>query len=593
MQFMRPFWLLVLSFLWFVSGCGKTPAPPPAPTSGHPLANPLVLTNEPGQPGGRLTLLTPGPPRTFNPLLATDTASDQAVRLLFASLLTLDAPTQEAGPGLAESWSVEPDGRTWTFKLRAGLRWSDGHPLTADDVVFTWNEVMYNPDLNRMTYDLFRVNGTNFAVSKLDEVTVRVVTPEVFAPFLAYFGGTLILPKHIFERPVAERRFLSTYAANTRPDLIVGSGAFRLKPAQGNEGMMFERNPEYWAADRAGRRLPYFDEVRLLPVAGAGPVLLFLNGQGDVCEPTRVPEQETLRASAGKGNFKIVELGPGTDRDFLWFNLNPNRGAAGKPFVAPTKASWFREKTFRQAISCAVDRARLVKEVFGGRAEPVLTYLGRDNPKWNNPDVPTFGYDLARARTLLAGLGIEDRNGDGRLEDGQGNAIEFTLHSNTGNPVRERTAALIAEDLDKLGCKVEVRLVDFAALVEKINATFDYECVLMGLGGGGVDPASQVNVLKSGEPLHQWFPNQPRPATAWEARVDELMDAQMRTLDFGERKKYFDEVQRILAEEQPMIHTVTPFQIAAIRPELGNLRPTALSSYRLTWNIEQLFRRVP
>lgn len=304
-------------------------------------------------------------------------------------------------------------------------------------------------------------------------------------------------------------------------------------------------------------------------------------------------EQEALRAGASGASFKLIELGPGTDRDFLWFNLNPNQGAGGKPFVAPAKAGWFRERTFRQAISCAVDRARLVKEVFGGRAEPVLTYLGRDNPKWNNPDVPTFGYDLSRARALLAGLGIQDRNGDGRLEDGQGNAIEFTLHSNTGNPVREKTAALIAEDLGKLGCKVDVRLVDFATLVEKINATFDYECVLMGLGGGGVDPASQVNVLKSSEPLHQWFPSQPRPATAWEARVDELMDAQMRTLDFATRKKCFNEVQRILAEEQPMIHTVTPFQVAAVRPELGNLRPTVLSTYRLTWNIEQLFRRQP
>lgn len=243
-----PWWLLL-------SGCGKPPPPPPASApAGHPLPNPLVVSNEPGRSGGRLTLLTPGPPRTLNPLLAADSASDQAVRLLFGALMNLDATTQEATAGMAESWAVTPDGKTWTFKLRTGLRWSDGRPLTAEDVVFTWNEVMYNPDMNRMTYDLFRINGTNFTVSKTDEVTVRVVTPEVFAPFLAYFGGTPILPKHAFERAVAERRFLTAYAVNSRPDLIVGSGPFRLKSVPAGNGILLERNPEYLAADRGGRR---------------------------------------------------------------------------------------------------------------------------------------------------------------------------------------------------------------------------------------------------------------------------------------------------------------------------------------------------
>lgn len=590
MNFIR---LLGLSLPWLLlTGCGpKTPVP--SPTSGHPLANPLVMKCEPGQRGGRLTLLTAGPPRTFNPLLVVDGASDHAVRLLFGSLMVVNAATQEAGPGMAETWSVSPDGRSWTFKLRAGLRWSDGQPLTAGDVVFTWNEVMYNPEMNRQTYDLFRINGTNFAVSQLDELTVRVVTPEVFAPFLEFFGGVPILPRHAMGREVQERRFLSAYTVNTRPDRIVGSGPFRLKQMQPDGGVLLERNPEYWATDATGQRLPYFDEVLLQPVSGGSPTYFFLSGKGDVCESPRVAEHEAIRSAAGAGKFRLLELGVGTERDILWFNLNTNHDAGGRPLVAPAKARWFREPAFRQAVSCGINRDRLVTEVYGGKAQPILTFVGKDNPKWHNPNVPIFSYDPARARALLAGIGISDRNQDGVLEDAGGQVIEFTLHSNSGNPAREKCAALIAEDLQRLGMRVTYQSIEFGQLVEKINLNWDYECVLMGLGGGGMDPASQVNVLKSGETLHQWFPNQPAPATAWEARLDALMDAQSRTLNVAERKQAFDEVQRILAEQMPMIYTVAPFQLAAARPELANLQPSLLSTYRLTWNAEQLYFRKP
>lgn len=577
--------------LLVAAGCGKQSAGPTA--AGHPLPAPLVAKCEPGQPGGKFTLVTAGAPRTFNPLLATDAASDEVVRLLFGALVNVDMTTQEARPGLAESWSVAPDQKTWTFKLRPELRWSDGHPLTAGDVVFTWNEVMFNPDFNQLTYDLFRVNGTNFSVSKVDDLTVRVVTPEVFAPFLEFFGGVPILPQHIIGPAVRARRFLPVYALTTPPERIVGCGPFRVKKVEPGKSIWLERNPEYWAVDSSGRRLPYFDEVEIIPSGKGAAAPMFLNGQGDVFEHGRLEDYAPLKAAAANGKCRLVELGPGTERDFLWFNQNTGTNATGGLVVNPAKLNWFRNKKFRQAISCAIDRDRLVKEVYGGRGEPVLTFVSAENRRWNNPDVPRFGYDPARARTLLAEIGIQDRDGDGVLEDAAGHQIEFTFHSNTGNPARERCAGLIAEDLRQLGLKVDLRLVDFRSLVDKINTTGDYECMLMGVGGGGVDPASQVNVLKSSEPLHQWFPNQKTPATQWEARIDKLMDAQMRTLDFAARKKAFDEVQAILAEELPMIQTVAPYHFAAVRTNLANLRPTVLTPYRVTWNVEELYFKEP
>lgn len=579
--------------LTLVLGCDQPARPPAQSAAGHPLPAPLVLPGDPGARGGRLTLLTAGAPRTFNPVLSMDAASDAVVRLLFSGLVSLDAVTQEVRPALAESWSVAADGRTWTFKLRTGLRWSDGRPLTAADVVFTWNEVMYHPDMNRNTYDLFRINGKNFVVTQVDEVTVRVVTPEVFAPFLEFFGSVSILPKHAIGREVAERRFLSVLTPATPPQRIVGSGPFRVKESKPGESVLLERNPEYWAVDARGVRLPYLDEVLLAATAGGSTTYFFLNGQGDVCEHGRPDEFAAVQAAAGAGKFRVLDLGVGTERDFLWFNQNTNYSRSGEPLVNPTRSVWFRNKSFRQAVSCAIDRERMVQLAYGGRAAAPLTFVSSDNPKWNHPDVPRFGYDPARARALLLGIGIQDRNGDGTLEDATGQAVEFTLISNAGNLARAKAAQLIVEDLRKLGIRVMFQTLDYAALVGRINETFDYECALMGLSGGAADPASQLNVLRSSEPLHQWFPNQRVPATDWEARIDSLMDAQMRTLDFAARKKHFDEVQAILAEQQPMIYTAAPFHFAALRPDLVNLRPSVNTAHRLTWNLEQLALRRP
>ena len=572
-----------------LAGCGKSAGP--RPEAAHPLpSSPLIAKGDPGQVGGRFVIGASASPKTFNPLFAFDSASDEFVRLLFAPLVNMDWTTLQTGPGLAESWTVAPDQKTWTFKLRQGVRWSDGHPLTAEDVLFTWNDIMQNREFNQVTYDLFRIGGKNFAVTQVDDSTVQVVTPEVFAPFVEFFGTVPILPKHVLQTAVAAKVFPAAYGVNSKPGRIVGCGPYRLKEFRLGKFTLLERNPEYWVADRQGRRLPWFDEV-MFTVGGspASEPALFLEGKSDVCDSVRPRHYaEFLQAAAG-GRFQLLDLGAGADRDFLWFNQNTGTNAAGKAIVNSAKLKWFRHKKFRQAVSCAIDRDRLVREVYGGRAQPAYGFISTENQKWNNPDIPRYGFDPARARGLLAEIGIQDRTGDGVVEDADGTPVEILFCSNVGNPLREQAAALIVADLAKVGIKLVFLAVEYRSLVERVNATFDYECVLMGLGGGGGDPASQMNVLRSSEELHQWFPLQKTPSTDWEARIDSLMEAQMRTLDFASRKKCFDEVQVILAEELPMIYTVTPFAAAAIRPDVGNLRPAVLSAYHLTWNLEELY----
>lgn len=598
--------LFACGLLITLMGCGR---------QGHgggypPPPNPLVAKCEPGRLGSRFVITEPASPKTFNPLFAFDGASDGIARLLHGSLVNVNFATQEAGPGLAESWNTSPDGRTWIFKLRQGLRWSDGVPLTADDVVFTWNDIMYDPKYNQISYDLFRIGERSFEVTKLDDLTVKVVTPEVFAPFIEFFGSVSILPRHILQNAAKENRFPTAYGLHTPPERVVGCGPYRLKECRPGQFTLLERNPEYWAVDGHGQRLPYFDEVLFTVSHGKNmDVLLFLHGQSDVIENVPLEEvgvlasaktQELHRPWAwrlthwsggapARRNVRLIDLGIGTEREILWFNLNSGTNAAGIPFVNPAKLKWFREPKFRQAVSYAIDRDRLTREVYGGHAEPMYGFVSEENKKWRNPNIRRSSYDPAKARALLAELGIADRKGDGLMTDADGIPLEILFNSNTGNPLREMSARLIQEDLQKIGIKLMYQPVDFPSLVRKVNATFDYECAMMGLGGGGGDPASQMNVLCSSEELHQWFPSQKAPATGWEARIDQLMAAQMRTLDFSQRKKFFDEVQAILAEELPMIYTVSPHCYAAIRADTANLAPSALSAYHLTWNLEELY----
>jgi peptide/nickel transport system substrate-binding protein len=231
----------------------------------------------------------------------------------------------------------------------------------------------------------------------------------------------------------------------------------------------------------------------------------------------------------------------------------------------------------------------MAREVYQGRAKAVYDFISTDNRKWNNPNVPRFAFDPPRARALLAEIGIQDRDNDGLVEDADGNIVEFTLLSNKGNPAREKAARMIQEDLKKIGVKLNFEAIEFEALRQKVDNTFDYEAALMGLGGGGIDPASQLNVLKSSEDLHQWFPLQKMPSTEWEARIDALMEVQMHTLDFAQRKKAFDEVQVILAEQAPMLYTISPLTYSALRSDIGNLRPSVLTPNRVTWNMDELY----
>jgi ABC-type transport system substrate-binding protein len=202
--------------IFCLCGCGKnteTISSGAAPTNNYPLPDPPVVVNcTPGIRGGQFVLGELREPKTFNYLIADDLSSIYVGRLMFWRLLNFDVPTQTVKPGLAVSWTNSPDGKTWTFKLRKNLFWSDGIPLTADDVVFTWNDVIYNPAIPNPVRDEFIINGKKFTVTKLDDWTVQVTTRKSMrlfcrpsATMCRFIPNTLLksMPTPVFRRPTA------------------------------------------------------------------------------------------------------------------------------------------------------------------------------------------------------------------------------------------------------------------------------------------------------------------------------------------------------------------------------------------------------
>ncbi len=583
--------------LLYLTGCGKkaetessgTPA-----TNNYPLPDPPVVVDcHAGVRGGRLIISEIGDPKTFNYITANEESSIDICRFMFWNLLNIDEPTQKVKPGLAEFWTNSPDGKTWTFRLRKNLRWSDGEPLTADDVMFTWNDVIYNPKIDNVTRDAFIIDGKKFTITKVDDLTIQVETPVVYAPFLETFGaGVPIVPKHILEKSVADGTFTSAYSVNSRPEEVVGSGPYRLKEYKAAQYTILERNPYFLEVDTNGTRLPYLDNIIFTVVPNFDAVALrLLSGEADVDDMIRPMDYDRFKEAEGKGKITLLDPGIGLDMTFLCFNENTNMNAkTGRPLVDPKKLKWFRDTRFRQAISYGINRDAIIQAAYSGGGLPAYGFDTPGDKVWFNPNIKAYPYNPAKALELLKDMGIEKRNGNDFLTDADGNKIEFVLNANTGSSVAEKCCVLVQNDLKKLGINLIYQPIEFNLLIDKIYNTGDFECAFSALGSGSVvDPSGMMNVLKSSGFTHDWFPRQKTPSTDWEARIDTLMDAQLKTLDFNERKKDFDEVQAIMAEQQPLIFSVTPHYYAAIRPDVGNLRPTALGGYRATWNVEELY----
>lgn len=542
-----------------------------------------------GEFGHQLILAVGGDPKTFNDIIAEDLSSRQFTSLMFEGLTTLNAATDDVEPNLAERWEIGEDQQTFTFYLRTNVFWNDGQKFTADDVVFTFNDVIYNTNIATQLRLFFSVNGKPFTVEKVDDYIVRFKTSGIYAPFIQ-FMSQVILPKHKLEQAVKNGTFEETWGINTPPRDLVGTGPFRLKDYQFGQRAIFERNPYYWKAAPDGRRLPYLDNVIYEFAKDQNAMFVkFVSGQSDLHSGLRPEDISLAKRFAKTRDFRIVERGPADGTQFFWFNQNPGKNPeTGKPFLPVYKRNWFEKTAFRQAVSYAIDRQGIIDGVFMGMGEPLWSVESAANRRWFNPNVKQYPRDLKQARQLLLDAGFR-YNPHGLLEDAKGNLVEFSLMTNVENATRKDLASIIRENLREIGITVKLQFLDYNAMISKIADTYQYEACLLGLGGGANDPSSGLAVLQSSGRLHQWFPNQKEPATPWEARIDELMQLQLQTLDFTKRKIYYDEVQEIMAEQQPFIFLVTPLAFSGIKNRWRNWQMPLNPGASLMWNLEEIW----
>jgi len=505
---------------------------------------------------------------------------------IFEGLTRLNVFTLKVEPNLAQSWEVSESGLEWIFHLREDVQWSDGVPFTAEDVVFTFNDLIYNPAIPTSSRDIFSIDGQPFQVEKIDDHTVKFVLPVKFAPFLRGMGQE-ILPAHKLKKAVEEGKFAFTWGIDTGPSEIIGTGAYRLVKYEPGQRIVFERNPRYWKKSADGDPLPYVEKVVHVIVQNTDVELLkFLEGSIDAYG-FRGMDYPLLKPLEQEKDFTIYDLGPAMGSNFITFNQNSGRNPkTEKPFVEPYKLKWFTNVNFRKAVAHAVDKERIIEIVKNGLGYPQHSAMGPGTGFFNNPNVVQYEYDLGKAAKILEKNGFKDRDHDGIIEDSEGHRVEFNLYTNADNTERRDIAAIIAHDLTALGMKINFQTLEFNTLVSKLNATFDWDAIVLGLTGG-IEPHFGKNVWTSDGQLHLWNPRQETPATPWERRIDELFSLGVQELNEDKRKVIYDEFQMIASENLPVIYTVLSANISAVRNKFGNLKPSNYGG--VFHNLEEIY----
>lgn len=603
--------VLIILVLLVVLGLGKACIRRDIPTSEMPVLRPkadVVDANYPipknvtingvdylqsqlpiGKFGGTFVSSTIGEgPKTFNPFNTKDNISAQMSEIMYDGLVTTNPVTGETIPKLAKSFSV--NGKEYIVNLRHGLKWSDGKPITADDVVFTWQNIIFDGFGNTSTRDSVMIDGKLPTVEKIDDYTVKFVTPEPFAPFLRMLSSP-IAPKHIFQPAVNRGReyfdgFLST---NTNPKEFVTSGAFRLKEYVPAQRVVFERNPNYYEINKDGKKLPYLDKLVYLIVGDINnQVLKFEGGELDEislqgANVARFKEMEK------HSDFSVFNIGSDTGTMYLSMNMNNRKNEKGKYYVEPKKQVWFQDKNFRQAVDYALDRKNMVFNIANGLGYPLFTPETL-NSIFLNKNLKPYDKNIEKSKELLKKSGFTwDKAG--HLIDRFGNHVEFDLYTNAGNTEREAIGVMVKQDLEDLGMKVNFKPIEFNSLVNKLMASLDWDMVIMGFTGSPLEPNGGKNVWLSDGTLHIFNQRLERdansPRYAFEKRIDYLYTQGALATKFEDRKKYYDEYQAIVYDEKPLIYIYSPIRIVALRNKFKNIYPTSLGG--VTHNIEEVF----
>jgi len=531
--------------------------------------------------GGELIASFRSEPKSFNRHFQSAAAEELFSRLTTARLLRLNRATDEFEPRLAERWSLADDGLTYTFELRQNVRFSDGEPFTSADVLFSFRAVYDEAAASALAAE-FKVAGQPLDVSAPDAHTVVIRFPSPYGPGLRILDGLPILPRHKLEAALDEGRFREAWGTTTPPSEMAGLGPFVLAGFTPGQRLVFTRNPNFWVRDADGSQLPYLDRLVVETVADQNAEVLRLEaGQIDLMTSEARPEDiAAFRTAADAGRLQLVDVGVGRDPNLMWINLRPEAK------LADHRRAWLQSEAFRKAISHAVDRDVFVNTVYLGAAVPLFGPVTPGFGSWYVPDLPAYAFDRERARALLAGLGLADRDGDGVLDDRAGAPVRFSLITQQGADARERGAAVIQDQLRQVGIAVDVVGLDQGTIIARYGPG-DFDAIYFGTDGSDPDPSLMSAFWLSSGHFHFWNPAQAKPATEWEGRIDDLMGRLATSIDDGERHRLFAEVQRIFAEHVPALYFAAPRVYVAMSARVRNAQP-GVGRPQVLWNAEVL-----
>ena len=550
-----------------------------------------VSTVEPpskkGLYGGTFTEATLGDPKTFNIWVATDNGSFGVGGTLFDSLITRNLFSNKWQPRLCELPTVSNGGKTYVFHLKPNLVWSDGKPITADDLMFTL-DMIYDPKTAGIMREGMLVSVPDKSApggfkqvpikyKKLDDRSIQFDLPVPYAPAMSMINISPA-PKHCLYNAWKSGQINTTWNATTPPEQLVSSSQWVMKQYVPGQRVIFERNPRFWKHDQWGQQLPYLDRYVQLIVPDLNTMTLKMkSGELDTIT-VPAPDYPEIKRGEKAGNYTVYNLGPSFNTSYLGFNLNPQAK------VDAWKIRLFQQPKFRQAVSFAINRDLMNINLFRGLSVPEWSFVSSANKAFYNPDVPKYPYNPKKAGELLDEIGA--KAGSDGVRTFEGHPIEFNIQTNVENNVRKSMGIVITRDLKNVGLNASFTPIAFNKLIGSLDAPpYQWDAILMGFVGG-VDPHDGVNIWYSSGETHQWNPKQKTPATPWEAKIDDLFRRGAQEMNPVKRKKIYDQWQVIASTQLPFIYTVVPNSLVAIRNRFGNLKPHPQGA---TWNQEELY----
>lgn len=539
---------------------------------------------EPGSPGGTLYAASITNPKSWNSVTSNENSTTQYTNMMMRGLVDIDPNNAAVVPELAKSWETSDDGLTLTFHLRRGLHWSDGTQFTADDVLFTYNDLYLNTDIDTNTRDVLQLpDGTYPEVERIDDYTVRVTLSMPFRPIFSALGS-VILPRHKLAQfvhklnpDVPAGTFNSVWGIDTDPSELVGMGPFLIERYDVDQYVILRRNPHYYHYDPNGVQLPYVDRYIVHIVQNQDVSLLkFLNHELHVLAP-RAEDIGSLVEKSGRAGFTVL-----VDPDVpvfgtSWIGVNQDLGLAEG--TDENLRGLFRDIRFRKAVAHAVDKGSIISNVYNDLAVPQWSpvsylspfYAGRTH--YGGPvteeDAVVYEFDLAKSAALLDQIGIVDADGDGWRDFADGSPLEIEFNTNP-NTTREAICLIVTENLRQIGLDVNFQPIDFNTLVTRLTTSM-VQMVLLGLGGG-TEPNSGANVYRSTGGLHFWhYTAGAEDLYDVEARIDELLAAGVATYDNDEAFEIYKEYQKLFTESDlGLVFTVNPTFAYAYYDEVGN-----------------------